>query len=242
MGLPFYVSAVLMALVQYSDRLILARFSSSEEVGRYVLSWSVANVIQTLTYAVVAAVALPNLAKVAKMAKERGEAGLQWVFLNRWVGRSAALAGLLFVALIATLSVIQFLKIDRPHLPSLMLSSILGVAFVLRSVSDVVFGGLIAAGYRRASLISSAATLAVSVALYILLINRFGASGAATAFLLSAALGLLITYLTLLATVRNADKRSAQVPSLADATDMVFALGIGQIDMRVFSRSPSKKG
>jgi len=192
-GFPFYASAVMVALSQYLDRFVLARFVSSHEMGRYVLSWSTANVVQALTYAMVSVVALPDLARNSK-----AKPGLplhERVCGNRWVARAAVTAGCLYVLVVMTTCVAQIMVPDRVRGLDVPVVSLTGVAFVMRSVQDIMFGGLIAYGYRKIALMSAAASLVMSVPTYWGLITLFGPFGAALGAVVVSMVGVVLVYL-----------------------------------------------
>ena len=201
LGVPFYMSALLMSATQYADRFVLAYFVSADELGKYVLSWSVTNVIQTLTYSMVAVVALPSLARQA--SNLRGDFGIRNVFLNRWITRSLLVSLSLLVLILGFLALARQFAVERPPLPDLQLSAILGVAFALRAVGDITMGGLIASKQRRAAIASSVFVAAISLPTYVVLIRTHGALGAAVACAMTAALGVAAQSVALIAIKRD---------------------------------------
>lgn len=62
-GIPFYFGSILLATSQYIERFIILSFETYERLGTYIYAWSVANTIQTVSYAVIAVIALPRIAK-----------------------------------------------------------------------------------------------------------------------------------------------------------------------------------
>jgi O-antigen/teichoic acid export membrane protein len=64
-GAPYYLSGVLLAGLQYAERFAASFTLPAADVGRYVFAWSIANAVQTITYASVNVTAGPLLARAA---------------------------------------------------------------------------------------------------------------------------------------------------------------------------------
>lgn len=176
-GIPFYSGAIFLAAAQYVERFIIMTFDSYEKLGVYIYSWSIANTLQTVSYAVVAVVALPKIAKEFN-GQSSGLTCFK-LFCNKWVASSLALS--FFLAL--SIYVMFFYLFDifgvSISKPDISVFSVLLLAFSLRGVADLVWGSLIASKNRKISVVSPMVCLIISFPVYYMLIDNYSIYGAA---------------------------------------------------------------
>ena len=170
-GLPFYLGAGLIALSQYAERFLILYLEPYASLGKYVYSWSAANTLQALSYAVVAVVGIPVL---AKRYKDNQQAlTVRQLFLNQWVLRSLVVSCVVAVLIYAFFNILlDYVAVDVPR-PDNKILSVLIFSFALRAIGDIVWGGLIASKNSRVSLISAAVCLAVSLPVSYVLIKHY---------------------------------------------------------------------
>ncbi|NUU34837.1 polysaccharide biosynthesis C-terminal domain-containing protein [Pseudomonas sp. C2B4] len=176
-GLPFYLGGGLMILSQYFERFLIVEIEPYASLGKYVYSWSAANTLQALSYAVVAVVGIPVL---AKRYKDNPQAlTVRQLFLNQWVMRSVVLCGAVAVLIYAFFYILlDYVAVEVPR-PDNKILSVLIFSFALRAIGDIVWGGLIASKNSRVSVISAAVCLLVSLPVSYVLIKHFSIYGAA---------------------------------------------------------------
>lgn len=189
-GLPFYLGAGLIALSQYAERFLILDLEPYASLGKYVYSWSAANTLQALSYAVVAVVGIPVL---AKRYKDNQQAlTVRQLFLNQWVLRSLVVSCVVAVLIYAFFNILlDYVAVDVPR-PDNKILSVLIFSFALRAIGDIVWGGLIASKNSRVSLISAAVCLAVSLPVSYVLIKHYSIYGAAWGNVFSIAVQLAV--------------------------------------------------
>ncbi|QQK06039.1 polysaccharide biosynthesis protein [Burkholderia anthina] len=191
-GLPFYGAAVILASLQYAERFIAGSDIGADALGQYIFAWSIANAVQTIAFATVAATAGPRLVRTLADAPD--------AFLRRTLRAVAASAAVTvpvsagIVAAHRELFALAHAPADRGHLALL---AVLLVSFVLRAAADVLWSAAIAlrAGGIVLTAIAALALLYVPAARY--LIGAAGIEGAALAHLATsigvvAALALIV--------------------------------------------------
>jgi O-antigen/teichoic acid export membrane protein len=176
-GLPFYLGGGLIALSQYAERFLILDLEPYASLGKYVYSWSAANTLQALSYAVVAVVGIPVL---AKRYKDNPQAlTVRQLFLNQWVLRSLVVSCVVAVLIYTFFNVLlNYVAVEVPR-PNNRILSILIFSFALRAIGDIVWGGLIASKNSRVSLVSAAVCLLVSLPVSYVLIKHYSIYGAA---------------------------------------------------------------
>ncbi|QYD71460.1 oligosaccharide flippase family protein [Paraburkholderia edwinii] len=138
-GAAFYVATILLSATQYAERFIATPYLSADTLGRYVFTWSIANAVQTITYAALIVTAGPRLAKTAAVAPQQFRA-----VLSRALVRTTLLALIISFGIAALCNVLFGLAhqpTDRLGLETLL---ILLASFVLRSVTDLLWAASIA--------------------------------------------------------------------------------------------------
>ena len=189
-GLPFYLGAGLIALSQYAERFLILDLEPYASLGKYVYSWSAANTLQALSYAVVAVVGIPVLAKRYKDTQQA--LTVRQLFLNQWVLRSLVVSCVVAVLIYAFFNILlDYVAVDVPR-PDNKILSVLIFSFALRAIGDIVWGGLIASKNSRVSLISAAVCLAVSLPVSYVLIKHYSIYGAAWGNVFSIAVQLAV--------------------------------------------------
>lgn len=176
-GLPFYFGGGLIILCQYAERFLIVDLEPYESLGRYVYSWSAANTLQALSYAVVAVVGIPVLAKHYQSSEQ--QLTVAKLFLNEWVLRSLVLSCAVGIAIYGFFNVVLDYVGGAVPRPDNEILCILIFSFALRAIGDIVWGGLIAAKNSRVSLVSAAICLLVSLPVSYLLIKQYSIYGAA---------------------------------------------------------------
>jgi O-antigen/teichoic acid export membrane protein len=187
-GIPFYFGAILLATSQYIERFIILSFETYERLGTYIYAWSIANTLQTVSYAVIAVIALPRIAK--KFNNSTVQISINDLFINKWIISSIGLCAITALTIHITLNYgLDFfnVQISKPDGPIL---SILTLSFALRAIGDLVWGALIATKNRKISVISSAACVLISLPIYYVLIEQYSLYGAAWGNVLSVAIQL----------------------------------------------------
>lgn len=195
-GFPFYVASIFISLAQYVDRFVVARYSNPYELGGYIYAWQIANVVQTLTYAVVTTVAIPSLAASAREMLSKGSVFTN-LFCSKWMFVNIVVSSSVLLLLMGFYFLSSHYGEGRIRLPELQILIVLGVSFIVRSMSDVLFGGLIASGNRLPAIFSSGVGLIFSIIIYIVFTSRYGVAGAAIANLVAAAFAVLSVYFSL---------------------------------------------
>jgi O-antigen/teichoic acid export membrane protein len=176
-GLPFYLGGGLIALSQYAERFLILDMEPYASLGKYVYSWSAANTLQALSYAVVAVVGIPVLAKRYKDNQQALTA--RQLFVNQWVLRSLIVSCAVAVLIYVFFNVLlDYVAATVPR-PDNRILAILIFSFALRAVGDIVWGGLIASKNSRVSLASAAICLVISLPVSYLLIKHYSIYGAA---------------------------------------------------------------
>ncbi|SMG01591.1 lipopolysaccharide biosynthesis protein [Burkholderia singularis] len=177
-GAAFYVGAVLLSAMQYGERFVADRLLGHDALGRYVFGWSIANSVQTVSYAVLVVMAAPVLARAAS------DAPAKFVpLVMRFVGRAGALT-LALSGVIAVLGAPIFrLAHETPGPDGTFVLAALLVSFVVRSIADIAWVAAVALREGRRVASGMAVLGALSIANDWLLIGRFGATGAALAHL-----------------------------------------------------------
>lgn len=189
-GLPFYLGGGLIALSQYTERFLILDLEPYENLGKYVYSWSAANTLQALSYAVVAVVGIPALAK--RYQNNQQELTVRQLFLNQWVYRSLVISAVVAVLIYAFFNLfLDYVNVDVQR-PDNSILCVLIFSFALRAVGDVVWGGLIASKNSRVSVVSAAICLAVSLPLSYALIKQYSIYGAAWGNVLSITVQLVV--------------------------------------------------
>lgn len=193
-GFPFYAATLLMSIMQYAERLVAAPLVRDSVLGQYVFSWSVANSVQTVAYAVVVVTAAPRLAQAA--LADRGRFGDQ---LYRSLAQAAGVTICMAIAIAGMHDAIFGLAHHQADSAGLATLGILLASFTLRSLSDVLWAAAIAlrAGWLVCGGIFILCT--ASPLLSYRLISTFGESGAALAhlclsFAMTAWLAVIVMY------------------------------------------------
>lgn len=202
-GLPFYFGVGLIALSEYAERFLILGIEPYDNLGRYVYTWSIANTLQALSYAVVAVVGIPALAKHYQNNAQRLTMGK--LFLNEWVFRSLVLSCVVSVSIYGFFFIaIDFFSETIPR-PDNKILCVLVFSFILRAIGDIVWGGLIASQNSRISLVSAAVCLLVSMPISYVLIKHYSIYGAAWGNVFSIMVQLaVIALLTKLSQARGA--------------------------------------
>lgn len=176
-GLPFYLGGGLIALSQYAERFLILDMEPYASLGKYVYSWSAANTLQALSYAVVAVVGIPVL---AKRYKDNQQAlTVRQLFVNQWVLRSLIVSCAVAVLIYAFFNILLDYVAAAVPRPDNRILAILIFSFALRAVGDIVWGGLIASKNSRVSLASAAICLLISLPVSYVLIKHYSIYGAA---------------------------------------------------------------
>ncbi|MFM0159466.1 lipopolysaccharide biosynthesis protein [Paraburkholderia sediminicola] len=202
-GLPFFVATTVLSALQYGERFLASSVISADSLGRYVFAWSIANSIQTITYATIGVTAGPRLVRSLS-----GADGDFWATLRSSM-RSAV--GITIVAAAAIL--IAYKPIFRAaHEPAgsheLMMLSILLLSFVFRSIADVYWSGAVALRMGKQVAIAIAVVAVMSIPGEWILVTRLGAMGAALAHL-TASTGIVATLVFLVMRARAIPEAAA---------------------------------
>ncbi|WP_321958993.1 lipopolysaccharide biosynthesis protein [Burkholderia cenocepacia] len=208
-GLPFYLAAVLLSMLQYAERFIAGSLTSADVLGRYVFAWSIANAVQTIAFATVAATAGP--AFVRTLADDPHGFRAQ---LRRALIASAALTMLAAAAILIMRGEVFRLAHEPAGPREVAVLAVLLASFALRAVADVLWTAMIALRAGIAVMVSMAAVAAVCMPAAWGLIGRFGIVGAALAHL-TASIGI-VAALALIVARRTAHGRA--VTSREEAT------------------------
>ncbi|MPV69571.1 polysaccharide biosynthesis protein [Burkholderia sp. BE17] len=177
-GLPFYAAGALLSILQYAERFIAGGQASADALGRYVFAWSVANAVQTVAFATVAATAAPGFVRV--LADDPADFRRR---LRRAVAASAGLAALLSVAILVVHDDMFRLANERTGAHEVVLLAVLLASLVLRAAADVLWAAAIALRTGVAVTLSMAGVALVCVPAAWYLIAGFGTTGAALAHL-----------------------------------------------------------
>ena len=176
-GLPFYLGDGLMLLSQFAERFLIVDLEPYDSLGKYVYSWSAANTLQALSFAVVAVVGIPVLAKRYKNNQQA--LTVRQLFFNQWVLRSLVVSCAVAVLIYAFFNVVlDYVDAAVPR-PDNGVLCILIFSFALRAVGDIVWGGLIASKNNRVSLASAVICLLISLPVSYVLIKHYSIYGAA---------------------------------------------------------------
>ncbi|MGY2184979.1 hypothetical protein D3C87_987040 [compost metagenome] len=176
-GLPFYLGDGLIALCQFAERFLIVKLEPYDSLGKYVYSWSAANTLQALSFAVVAVIGIPVLAKRYKNHQQA--LTVRELFFNQWVLRSLVVSFAVAVLIYTFFNVVlDYVDVAVPR-PDNGILSILIFSFALRAVGDIVWGGLIASKNNRVSLASAVICLMISMPVSYVLIKHYSIYGAA---------------------------------------------------------------
>ncbi|KAG8150848.1 lipopolysaccharide biosynthesis protein [Burkholderia catarinensis] len=182
-GAPFFVALLLLSVLQYLERFVASALLDADTLGRYVFVWSIANAIQTIASATVAAVAAPRLVRALDCA--RGAAPAFRAELAHALRASFALTGAAALA-IAVLHPWIFRVAQAgtaAPMPSGAVLAILLLSFVLRAVADVLWAAAVALRAGRVVACVMAALTLACVPMSIALVHDQRALGAAVAHL-----------------------------------------------------------
>lgn len=141
-GAPFFVALLLLSVLQYLERFVASAMLDAGELGRYVFVWSIANAIQTIASATVAAVAAPRLVRALDCPRRapqafRGE-------LAHALRGSVILTGAAALAIVTVHPWLFRLAHEGNDLPSTVILAILLLSFVLRAACDVLWAAAVA--------------------------------------------------------------------------------------------------
>lgn len=182
-GAPFFVALLLLSVLQYLERFVASAMLDSNELGRYVFVWSVANAIQTIASATVAAVATPRF--VRALICPSNIASAFRAELAHALRASLALTGAAALAIAALHSWIFGLAHASGERPSATILLILLLSFVLRAAADVLWAAAVAL---RAGRVVAGILVALTIAcvpMSIALVHDQRTLGAAVAHLVA---------------------------------------------------------
>ncbi|HEY4351901.1 MAG TPA: oligosaccharide flippase family protein [Paraburkholderia sp.] len=156
-GAAFYVATILLSVSQYAERFIAAPHLSAEALGRYVFAWSIANAVQTITYATLIVTAGPRLAKAASNVPQQFRTVLSRAMIV------TTLLALTIACGIATLCSVLYRLAHQP-IDQLGVATLLVLlaSFVLRSLTDLLWAASIALRRGKAVALGTAGLLVVS--------------------------------------------------------------------------------
>ncbi|GAB2875508.1 hypothetical protein GCM10027093_08650 [Paraburkholderia jirisanensis] len=181
-GLPFYIATMVLSGLQYAERFVVSGVVSADMLGQYVFAWSVANSIQTVCYATIVVTAAPRLARALSSSRGAFMKTLYQSLLFAVVITSIA------AALVLTGHKVLFRMAHEPSNESEFLTlSVLLVSFVMRSVCDVLWSGIVALRKGKDMAISISVIAAVSIPMNYIFVGRWATLGAAFGHLLASA-------------------------------------------------------
>lgn len=169
-GVPFHVGGVLLAGLQYAERLIASALLPAGEVGRYVFLWSVANAVQTIAFASVGVIAGPRLARAADGSQETWRATLRASLRS-----NAAVSVAVALGIGCTAPLIFRMANERATAFACLTLAVLLVSFLLRSTGDVLWAACIARSRGRRIVVALCCAALVSLPLSFWLIGGDGA-------------------------------------------------------------------
>lgn len=181
-GGAFYLAAALLSCMQYAERFIAAPFLTHDELGRYVFAWSVANAVQTLSFAMFAVTAGPALAR-AVSAEPQQFGPLK----QRAIKRALCGATALSLIVMGAHGAIFRLAHEVADAATLATLGILLASFVLRSIGDLLWSATIALKAGRAVVAGMVLLTAIGMPIAWFLIPRLGLVGAALAHVFASA-------------------------------------------------------
>jgi O-antigen/teichoic acid export membrane protein len=188
-GCAFYLAAAVLSCMQYAERFIAAPFLTHNELGRYVFAWSVANAVQTLSFATFAVTSGPALARAVSLEPTRFVA-----LKRRAIARTLCATALLSLVVMSAQSAIFGFAHEKSDAATL---GILLTSFVMRAIGDILWGAAVALRAGRALASGMVFFAAIGVPLAWFLIPRFGVTGAALAHLFaSAAITVWLVWVT----------------------------------------------
>ncbi|AOL05799.1 lipopolysaccharide biosynthesis protein [Burkholderia contaminans] len=141
-GAPFFVALLLLSVLQYLERFVASALLDANELGRYVFVWSIANAIQTIASATIAAVAAPRFVRVLVCPSDVASAFR--AELAHALRASLALTGAAALAIAALHPWIFGLAHAGDEGPSVAVLTILLLSFVLRAAADVLWAAAVA--------------------------------------------------------------------------------------------------
>ncbi|RDS81666.1 polysaccharide biosynthesis protein [Dyella monticola] len=179
-GVPFFVALLLLSILQYLERFVAAGVLTANELGRYVFVWSIANAIQTVAAATVVFAAGPRLVRAA--------AGSDDAFRRELLHAAAAsllLSGAAAIGLFALRVPIFQLAHGGGGAWQTNELSLLGLSFVLRALTDVLWAAAVAQRKGRPVAISMALLALICLPVSIMLVRSLDGLGAACAHLVA---------------------------------------------------------
>ncbi|WP_175778148.1 lipopolysaccharide biosynthesis protein [Burkholderia cenocepacia] len=182
-GAPFFVALLLLSVLQYLERFVASALLDANELGRYVFVWSIANAIQTIASATVAAVAAPRFVRVLVCPSDIASAFR--LELAHALRASLALTGAAALAIAALHPWIFGLAHTGGGAPSAAILMILLLSFVLRAAADVLWAAAVAL---RAGRVVAGVLVVLTIAcmpMSIALVHDQRALGAAVAHLVA---------------------------------------------------------
>lgn len=192
-GLPFYLAAIVLSVLQYGERFIASSMLSPDMLGRYVFAWSISNSVQTIAYATIVVTAGPRLVRSLSTGGDDYRATLR--------------RSLLCASAITLLSAAAILIVHKPifriaHEPAgsreFGMLVILLVSFLLRSIADVCWASAIALRLGKQVAVAILCVAAISIPVGWMLINGLGEIGAALAHLAaSAGIVAILTFIVM---------------------------------------------
>lgn len=185
-GLPFFFATVVLSGLQYAERFVASGMVTSDELGRYVFAWSIANTIQTIAYATIVVTAGPRLIRALSVSPDEFDRTLR-----RSVLADVGIAAVCAAGVVIASKLIFSLSHQPASWHEYALLAILLVSFLLRAVADVYWSGAIALRLGRRVSVGMCAVAAVCVPCGWLLIRHMGTLGAAIAHL-SASVGIVL--------------------------------------------------
>jgi O-antigen/teichoic acid export membrane protein len=182
-GAPFFVALLLLSVLQYLERFVASAMLDADALGRYVFVWSIANAIQTIASATIAAVAAPRF--VRALDSPRDAAPALRAELAHALRASLALTGAAALVIVVAHPWIFRLAHAPDTGPSVAILVILLVSFVLRAAADVLWAAAVALRAGRLVAGVMAALTIVCVPMSIALVLDQQALGAAVAHLVA---------------------------------------------------------
>ncbi|MBR8138448.1 lipopolysaccharide biosynthesis protein [Burkholderia cenocepacia] len=212
-GAPFFVALLLLSVLQYLERFVASAMLDAGELGRYVFVWSIANAIQTIASATVAAVAAPRLVRALDCPRRapqafRGE-------LAHALRGSVILTGAAALAIVTVHPWLFRLAHEGNDLPSTVILAILLLSFVLRAACDVLWAAAVALRAGRVVAGVMAVLTLACVPMTIALVHDQHAIGAAVAHLVASI--AVAAWLVWIVSSRAPTARRAIRPGAADA-------------------------
>lgn len=212
-GVPFFVAVLLLSVLQYLERFVASAILDADDLGRYVLVWSIANAIQTIASATVAAVAAPRLVRALDRADDAPYA------FHAELTRALCSSVLLTAAIAAAIALLHSWIFRPAHgggdARSLVILAVLLLSFMLRAAADVLWAAAVALRAGRAVARALAALTLTCAPLTIALVHGQRAIGAAAAHLVAS-----IAVTACLAWIVTSRRRLAHCIESAEATDV----------------------